>query len=88
MCLISAWTFEVASTLPNAHVDGFDISFDQLPSLEELPNNISFKKLDALGEIPSEFRERYDIVHCRMMSLAISSGDPTPLLENLLSMLS
>ena len=84
----SVWACEVAASLPHAHVDAFDISLDQLPSLDGPLDNVSFEYLNALADIPEELRGRYDIVHARLLSLAVTSGDPTLLFKNLLSMLS
>ncbi|KAL8818343.1 MAG: hypothetical protein Q9191_007962, partial [Dirinaria sp. TL-2023a] len=74
--------------LPEAEVDGFDISLDQLPPQDHLPKNIKFGLLNILEDVPQQLQGRYDIVHCRMMSLVLTTGDPVPMFRNLLSMLS
>ena len=79
---------ELAAELPDAQIDGFDISMDQLPSLKGLPSNVSFSHLDALGTIPDNLIGHYDIVHARLLTLALTTGNPGPLFRNLLSMLS
>lgn len=81
------WVFEIASSLPQAQVDGFDISLDQLPPQDHLPENIKFDLLNILEDVPQHLQGRYDIVHCRMMSLVLTTGDPMPMFRNLLSML-
>ena len=78
----------MAAELPHARVDGFDIYMDQLPYLEGLPSNASFSHLDALGEIPDDLIGQHDIVHTRLLTLVVTSGNPEPLFGNLLSMLS
>ena len=71
--------------MPNALVDGFDISMDQLPYLEGLPSNASFSHLDALGEISDDLIGQYDIVHTRLLTSVVTSGNPEPLFGNLSS---
>ena len=86
----SAWLFEVAEEFAsNAILDGFDISTAQFPAEKDLPANISLKILDiGSGDLPESVIGKYDLVHIRLFAFAILNDDPTPILKNLVRMLS
>lgn len=82
------WSIEIATELPRAQIDGFDISLNQLPSQHSLPEHIAFQQLNILEDIPEHLKGKYHIVHCRMVSCVIKTGDPVRMFRNLLEMLS
>ena len=84
----SIWLVDVNRQLPSVHLDGFDNSVDQFPSKEWLPDNISLHRLDVLKPIPEELKGKYDIVHVRLFLAVVQDDDPTPILRNLMDMLS
>lgn len=86
--LIRIWVIDVNRQLSTASIDGFDISADQFPPKEWLPSNVSLGTFDALLPIPDELIEKYDIIHVRIFVAVVKNEDPTPLLKNLISMLS
>ncbi|KAF5134689.1 hypothetical protein E5D57_005325 [Metarhizium anisopliae] len=40
-----------------------------------LPQNVSLKQLDSLGDVPTELQGRYDVVHLRMWANNLSSKE-------------
>ena len=44
--------------------------------------------LDVLEPIPEELRGKYDLVHVRLFLAVVQDDDPTPILRNLMDLLS
>ena len=44
--------------------------------------------LDVFAEVPKEIISEYDIIHLRLFLLVVRDNDPSPLLKNVLKMLS
>ncbi len=89
LSIYSCWLLEVAQEFPQSfQLDGFDISSSQFPAVEFLPGNITLKTMDVFGEIPDELVGKYDMIHVRAFAIVIKGGDPGPLLDNLIKMLS
>lgn len=82
------WLIDLAKELPHARLDGFDISPLQFPHKNWLPPNVNLHELNALGKMPEELLGRYDIVHIGLVVLLVPGGDPTVLVDNILSLLS
>ncbi|KAL8704725.1 MAG: hypothetical protein Q9225_008069, partial [Loekoesia sp. 1 TL-2023] len=80
------WLIDLAEQLPQAELDGYDISSSQFPPQKWLPKNIHLMTLDALAEVPESLVEKYDVVHVGLLVLAVGN-DPMPLLRNLSRML-
>lgn len=87
--LLSIWLLDVASELPkDTKLDGFDISLDQCPPSPWLPANTHLHTWDIYTEPPKKFHEAFDIVHIRLITVAIKDNDPRPVLANLRKLLS
>jgi hypothetical protein len=86
----SIWLHDLSRQFPNAQFHGFDISGEQYPAPGFLPSNVSLRHLDILKEIPSEYVEKYDVVHARLLVQVVNQagGDPRPVIQNLLKLLS
>jgi hypothetical protein len=85
----SIWLLEAAEDYPNAEaLEGLDIALHQAPPEHLLPDNVRFKYLDLQDELPEEFVGRYDLVHARFLLGLVKNNDPTPILKNLLKLLS
>ena len=84
----SIWLIDVNRQLPSVHLDGFDISVDQFPVKEWLPGNMSLHRLDLFKPVSEELRGKYDLVHVRLFLAVVQNYDPTPILRNLMDMLS
>jgi len=82
------WLLDVANDLPEtAKLDGFDISLDQCPPSTWLPANTHLHTWDVFKEPPEEFCEAFDVVHIRLITVAIKDNDPRPVLANLRKLL-
>lgn len=84
----SIWLIDLAKELPHAILDGFDISAVQFPHKNWLPARVTLQELNALGPMPKELLGRYDVVHVGLVVLLVPGGDPSVLVNNLLSLLS
>ncbi|EDO04614.1 predicted protein [Sclerotinia sclerotiorum 1980 UF-70] len=79
---------ELAENYPSAQLQGFDISTAQFPPKGWLPKNVILDTLDILKPIPDSLREQFDVVHTGYLCLVVENGDPFPILDNLLALLS
>ena len=61
---------------------------DQFPAKEWLPDNITLRTLDVFAPISEDLKGRYDLVHVRLFLVVVQNYDPTPILKNLMDMLS
>ncbi|PQE27118.1 umta methyltransferase family protein [Rutstroemia sp. NJR-2017a WRK4] len=83
------WLLDVARELSHpATFVGFDISLDQCPPSPWLPANTHLHTWNIFEEPPKEFQETFDIVHIRLITVAIKDNDPRPVLANLRKLLS
>lgn len=86
---IRIWLTDLARFLPpSAHIDGFDIDLTQCPPKDWLPNNVSVHEVDCLAPLPEHLIGKYDIVHIQLFHLAVHNNNPTPIIQNLLKLLS
>ncbi|MCJ1441549.1 MAG: hypothetical protein MMC23_002038 [Stictis urceolatum] len=82
------WLFDIAHGLPGgAKLDGFDVSLDQCPPGPWLPKNIHLHTWNIFEELPAEFVGVFDIVHIRLITVAVKENDPLPMIANLHQML-
>jgi len=81
------WLLDLARELPGRRLDGFDISLAQVPPLHWLPTNISFREWDMLSEVPNDLIGKYDVVHIRLVILAVNSKQAVQLISNVARML-
>lgn len=51
---------QVAKQFPNVHIDGYDISLEQIPPDAWTPKNVHFEHLDVYEDIPPRLRGRYE----------------------------
>ena len=82
------WLIDVCRQLPSARLDGFDVSTAQYPPKEWLPSNISLQTLDVFAPIPKDLQNKYDVVNVRLFLAVVKNNDPSPILRNLMKMLS
>ncbi|KUI59769.1 hypothetical protein VP1G_07000 [Cytospora mali] len=86
-CGTGIWLIDLAKEIPKATLDGFDISTKQFPHRNWLPPQVRLHELNAMGPMPKDLLGRYDIVHVGLVVLLVSGGDPSILVNNLLSLL-
>ncbi|KAI9733781.1 MAG: hypothetical protein M1818_007048 [Claussenomyces sp. TS43310] len=84
----SIWLLDLARDLPpTTQLDGFDVSLDQCPPSPWLPANVDLHTWNIFEDPPSEFIEAFDVVHIRLITVAIKNDDPRPVLANLRKLL-
>lgn len=76
------WLLEVASLYPGARCDGTDIDLSQAPPSKWCPPNVAFSRWDFRTAPPEEWRGVYDLVHVRLVMLAIEK-DPSTVVQHL-----
>jgi hypothetical protein len=67
---------------------GFDISADQYPPEEWLPENVSLHEQDAFKPFAPELVGSFDVVHLRFVITLLNAENIRPLLDNLKTLLS
>jgi trans-aconitate methyltransferase len=72
---------------PEATLEGYDISSDLYPPTTSLPQNISLGELDLKQPFPEHMHGKYDLVHVRMLILAMLPEDWEPVVRNLTTLL-
>lgn len=87
-CYLGVWLVQLAKELPDATLEGFDVSKTQFPHPNWLPRNVRLSERDAFAEIPDELVGKFDIVHAGIVVLLVKDGNPDFLLNQLLRMLS
>ncbi|RAK80164.1 uncharacterized protein BO72DRAFT_371999, partial [Aspergillus fijiensis CBS 313.89] len=62
--------------IPDAEICGYDISDLSYPPSATLPRNVKLGKLDALSDLPEEYRGAFDVVHLRLWICVIRDNCP------------
>lgn len=75
-CGTGIWALEVAEKFPATLITGLDVSTKQFPPQWSWPDNGKLEMLDLLGEIPPQYRGKFDVVHCRFLLAAGPMVDP------------
>lgn len=71
-----------------ATIEASDISLANAPPQGFWPENVTFREMDIFSEeLPEDVVGVFDVVHIRLFLCVISSGDPIPLLKNLMKLL-
>ncbi|KAI0420095.1 S-adenosyl-L-methionine-dependent methyltransferase [Xylaria grammica] len=82
------WLTELSDALPkNAQFHGFDISRNQYPPNEWLPNNVSLHEHDAFKPFAPEFLGTFDVVNLRFFITLLNGKNVQSLLGNLKTLL-
>ncbi|KAJ5918712.1 hypothetical protein N7454_009856 [Penicillium verhagenii] len=81
------WPAELAQSLPDWQIDGFDISGDQYPLAHWLPSNVTLHEHDAFQPFPEEHLGKYDIINVRFFMTLLSGQNLPQLLQNVMSLL-
>lgn len=81
------WLLDLKQSLPDSQLDGFDISLQQCPPSEWLPDLVSLTNWDIFSPVPASLICQYDVVHIRLALLVVRGNDPRPILRNALVML-
>ncbi len=78
---------KLAKEYPGATLRGFDISNELFPAPESLPRNVELALMDVKQPPPSEERDRYDVVHARLLVAAMNPEDWGTAVRNLVKLL-
>ena len=81
------WLIDLARSLLDSHLDGFDISLEQCPPPHWLPGSVSVTQWDVFSPVPPILKGQYDVVHIRLALLVVRGNDPRPILRNVLELL-
>ncbi|KAF4436694.1 methyltransferase domain-containing [Fusarium acutatum] len=71
----------------DARLDGFDIDDSKFFSPAELPSNVNLSFGNVFEPIPENLVGKYDLVHVRLLMVALKAGDWVPVAKNLQSLL-
>ncbi|KAL9617485.1 MAG: hypothetical protein Q9160_007748, partial [Pyrenula sp. 1 TL-2023] len=84
----SAWLIYHSSRLPNATLDGLDISLDSAPAPAYLPSNVHLRQWDAKTEPPDDLVGQYDMIHVRLFVwVAQTASEAEKIVRNLVKLL-
>ncbi|KAH8695207.1 S-adenosyl-L-methionine-dependent methyltransferase [Talaromyces proteolyticus] len=72
---------------PSCSFVGFDISDEQFPVPDGVPDNVAFRIADAMSDPPDEFIGQFDIVHLRLFFCVVEDNNPLPPLNFCLKLL-
>lgn len=86
-CGSGAWLRSVAQELPQAELDGFDLSLAQCPPNQWLPSNIRLQQWNLFDEPAFEMLGRYDVVHTRLIFTVVQDEDARPIINSLMRLL-
>ncbi|KAM0193370.1 hypothetical protein ACHAPI_007682 [Fusarium lateritium] len=82
------WLRDFAAEIDKAsRLDGFDIDNSKFIPPEDLPSNVKLSFGDVFKPIPDELVGKYDLVHVRLLMVALKAGDWGPVARNLMSLL-
>lgn len=80
---------DMAAEFPDANFTGFDIADDQFPEPDLLPDHVKFRgDFDVYRPLPAEYVSKFDVVHVRLLFVGVRANNVTPIMENLVKMLS
>lgn len=66
---------QIAQQFPTATLCGFDISSELFPATGALPTNMELKVMDVKRPPPIAKRNRFDLVHVRLLTAAMTASD-------------
>lgn len=85
---IGIWLKDLAQELhPSVQLDGFDFDTTKFPDAAHLPKNVKLQFGNVLEPVPTEYRDRYDVVHVRLLMFALKKEQWVEAARNLITML-
>ncbi|KAI1323416.1 S-adenosyl-L-methionine-dependent methyltransferase [Xylariaceae sp. FL0255] len=69
------YLFRIRELYPEATLHGYDISSKLYPEASTVPTNMLFKVLDVKANIPDDLKERYNLIHIRLLAAAMLPDD-------------
>jgi SAM-dependent methyltransferase len=84
----SIWLRELAQELSaNSRLDGFDMDTSKFLAPSKLPGNVKLHKQNFFESFPQECEGVYDVVHVRLIWIAVRGDQWTPLAQALKKLL-
>ncbi|KAI1818408.1 S-adenosyl-L-methionine-dependent methyltransferase [Poronia punctata] len=84
----SAWLRAMAKTLPDdAELVGLDYDPSKFPPAASLPSNMTLREADMYRSFDEDLIGRFDVVHVRLINLALKAGQGVQVLQNLMTLL-
>ena len=81
------WLLEVAREHPGVKCLGLDIDTAQTPPKQWLPSNVDFTTWSIFEEPPAALREKFDVVHIRLVCLVPLDGPSSSMIGNIAMLL-
>ncbi|KAI0201102.1 UMTA methyltransferase family protein [Astrocystis sublimbata] len=81
------WLLDVQSSLKEAQLDGYDISFDAAPPSETLPSGVKFRQWDVREDVPDDLKGVYDIINVRFFAFVLLNDEIPRVVARLFSLL-
>ena len=82
-----SWLIGVSREVSWAELDGFDIDLSQAPHAKWLPKNVKIHHWNVFEDPPSDCLRKYDIVHVRLLVLAMQKSNLDAVMARLQAML-
>jgi len=67
---------------------GYDIDLSQCPPRPWLPDNVEMQQWNMFEDVPETMIGRFDLVHIRLVGVVIQDNNASPVIKNLVKMLS
>jgi SAM-dependent methyltransferase len=84
----AAWLRAIAKVLPlEAELVGLDYDPTKFPSPSLLSSNITLREADMYKPFPADLLGQFDVVHARLITLAVKAGSGPGLVKNLTTLL-
>ncbi|KAJ5539527.1 hypothetical protein N7513_007859 [Penicillium frequentans] len=82
------WLSDISRQLPSyVTLDGLDVSFENAPPKEFLPQNMSLRYWDIFSDVPDDLIGVYDIVHVSLLAFVLRGDDIKDVMGKLLKLL-
>ncbi|CAK7208650.1 hypothetical protein SEUCBS140593_000244 [Sporothrix eucalyptigena] len=82
------WLVDLASSLPpTARLDGYDFNTSKFRPVDSRPPNVQLLEANAIEPFPAMLHGQYDLVHVRLLVLALQPPDWKALAANLKTLL-
>lgn len=88
-CGTGIWLLDALDTAPpGIAADGLDVHLEIAPPKAWLPDQVSFRKVDILKDLPRESVEQYDVINTQFSSIFVRDPHSKQSMANLMRMLS
>jgi SAM-dependent methyltransferase len=83
------WLKALSERLPNARLEGFDMTPEHYPAAETLPSNVTLHNFsqNVLETFPVEFQGQFDVVHVRLLMFGLKVDEWDEAFRNVAALL-